>query len=268
MRIKLKKHYKWDLQKISGIIDRLRAPDGCMWDREQKKEDVARYLIEEAYEVLDAIDGGSPDDLKEELGDLLFQVLFLAKISEEAGEFDISDVIKEISEKMIRRHPHVFGDKKVKNIEEIKSNWEDIKIHDEGKTDKNDSIFYDIPHSMPSLLMAKKITERASKTGFDWKNTEGVIEKVEEEIEELKVAIYSKNEEQIKGEIGDTFFTLVNLSRFVKVNPEDALRSTIKKFVKRFTFIETKLKEQGKSLSQTSLKEMDDLWNQSKNKEI
>ncbi len=238
-----------------------------MWDMQQNKEDVAKYLIEEAYEVFDAIDMGTPDDLKEELGDLLFQILFLAKISEETGEFDIYDVIKEISVKMIRRHPHVFGNKKVKNVEEIKSNWEDIKKYKEGKIHKEGFLLQNIPRSMPSLLTAKKITEKASGAGFDWKNTEGVIKKIEEEMQELKAAIHSKNEKQIKDETGDIFFTLVNLCRFINVDPEDALRSTTNKFIKRFSYIEKKLKYEGKDLFETTLTEMDRLWDQSKKNE-
>ena len=263
----MKQHCEWNLEKIIGIINKLRSPDGCMWDMQQNREDVAKYLIEEAYEVLDAIDTDTPDDLKEELGDLLFQILFLAKISEETGEFDIYDVIKGISEKMIRRHPHVFGNKKVRNVEEIKSNWEDIKRYKEGKIPKEGFLLQNIPRSMPSLLTAKKITERASKTGFDWKNTEGVIKKIEEETKELKAAIHSKNEKQIKDETGDIFFTLVNLCRFINVDPEDALRATTNKFVKRFSYIEKKLKYEGKDLSEATLTEMDHLWDQSKKNE-
>jgi len=256
---------EYNLNTLLAIIERLRAPDGCMWDREQNTKSVRRYLIEEAYEVLDAIDEESPDNLKEELGDLLFQILFLVKISEEKGEFTISDVIREISEKMIRRHPHVFGNKIVRNVDEIKTNWNHIKIHEEGKRDKDASLLEGVPRSMPSLRRAQKITEKASKVGFDWKNSDGVIEKVEEELEELKAAIRSKKETHIQDEIGDVIFSLVNVSRFVSVDAEMALRSTIKKFSTRFSFIEAKLKEDGKDVSHVSLEEMDSLWNQSKN---
>jgi tetrapyrrole methylase family protein/MazG family protein len=262
---KMKQASEYNLKTILAIIERLRAPDGCMWDRQQNTKSVKRYLIEEAYEVLDAIDEGSPQNLKEELGDLLFQILFLVKISEEKGEFTISDVIREISEKMIRRHPHVFGNTRVKNVEEIKTNWNDIKIHKEGKRDKDASLLGGVPRSMPSLSKAQKITEKASTVGFDWKNSDGVIEKIEEELEELKVAIRSKKEAHIQDEIGDLIFSLVNVSRFVNVDAETALRSTIKKFIKRFSFIEAKLKEAGKDVSHVSLEEMDSLWNQSKN---
>ncbi len=249
-------------QKLLEIIQKLRSPDGCLWDIRQKKEDVGRYLIEETYEVVDAIDSGSPQDIKEELGDLLFQILFLTRISEEAGEFDISDVIREISKKMIRRHLHVFGNKKFKDIQEIKSSWEDIKKHE--KNTKGKPLFHQIPHSLPSLLRAQRITEKASQVGFDWKTIDGVLKKIEEELAELRFALKSKEKGQIKDEIGDIIFSLVNLSRFVEINADEALRSSIKKFMDRFSYIEDKIKDQGKTLSGASLEEMDYLWNESK----
>ncbi len=258
----MKKDLEYEVTELIKIIDRLRSREGCPWDRCQKKKDVGKYLIDEAYEVIDAIDEGTPDDLKEELGDLLFQILFLAKISAEKGEFDMTDVVKGISEKMIRRHPHVFGDRIVNNAEEVKLTWQDIKrVERLGKKQKKTYNIGNMGNSLPSLLQAFKITDRASKVGFDWKNTEGVIEKLEEEIAELKSALSRDNPEQIEDEIGDIFFSLVNLSRFVKINPEIALRASINKFIKRFSFIENRLKEQGKTLPGVSLEEMDNLWN-------
>ncbi len=257
-------HTEQDFQNLLKIIKKLRSPDGCLWDISQKKEDVGRYLIEEAYEVIDAIDSGSPKGLKEELGDLLFQILFLARISEENGQFDISDVIKEISQKMIRRHPHVFENKKVKDIEDIKSNWEDIKKQEKDIQDKDQSLFSQIPKFLPSLLMAQKITKEASKVGFDWENVDGVLKKIEEELGEFKAALRSKEKEKLKDEIGDIIFSVVNLSRFVEVSADEALRSSIKKFTERFSYIEEKSKEQGKTLSETTLEEMEQLWNESK----
>ena len=254
-------------QKLLKIIQTLRSPDGCPWDIDQKKEDVGRYLIEEAYEVIDAIDSGHPKELKEELGDLLFQILFLTRMSEEAGEFNISDVIEDISKKMIRRHPHVFENKKVKDIQEIKSNWEDIKKQEESRKDKNESLFYQIPKSMPSLLRAQKITKKASQVGFDWENIDGVLKKIEEELKELKAALKSKEKDQIKDEMGDIIFSLVNLSRFVEINADEALRSSIKKFTDRFSHIEEKLKDQGKTPSDATLEEMDRLWDEAKRAE-
>ncbi|MDO9529009.1 MAG: nucleoside triphosphate pyrophosphohydrolase [Syntrophales bacterium] len=253
-----------DFRNLLKILKKLRSPDGCLWDMRQKKEDVGRYLIEEAYEVIDAIDSGSPKELKEELGDLLFQILFLARISEENGQFDISDVIKEISQKMIRRHPHVFENEKVKDIGEIKSNWEDIKKQEKNRQDKDESFFSQIPRFLPSLLMAQKITKEASKVGFDWKNVDGVLKKIEEELTEFKAALKSKEKGRVKDEIGDIIFSLVNLSRFVEVSADEALRSSIKKFTDRFSYIEEKLKDQGKNLPEATLEEMDHLWNESK----
>ena len=257
-------HPEQDFQNLLKIIKKLRSPDGCLWDIHQKKEDVGRYLIEEAYEVIDAIDSGSPKELKEELGDLLFQILFLVRISEEKGQFDTSDVIKEISQKMIRRHPHVFENEKVKDIEEIKSNWEDIKKQEKNRQDKDESFFYQIPKFLPSLLMAQKITKEASKVGFDWKDVDGVLKKIEEELTEFKAALKSKEKGKLKEEIGDIIFSVVNLSRFVEVSADEALRSSIKKFTDRFSYIEERLKEQGKNLPEATLEEMDHLWNESK----
>lgn len=257
-------HPEQDFQNLLKIIQKLRSPDGCLWDIRQKKEDVGRYLIDEAYEVIDAIDSGSPDELKEELGDLLFQILFLARISEEDGEFDISDVIKGISEKMIRRHPHVFGNKKVKDIPEIKSNWENIKKQEKNRKGEDEYLFHQIPKSLPSLLRAQKITKEASKVGFDWESIDGVLKKIEEELMEFRAALKSKEKGELKDEIGDIIFSLVNLSRFVEISADEALRSSIRKFTDRFSYIEGKLKDQGKTLSGATLEEMDNLWNESK----
>lgn len=256
-----------DFQNLLQIIRELRSPNGCPWDIAQKKEDVGRYLMEETCEVIDAIDSGSPKDIKEELGDLLFQILFLTRISEEAGEFDISDVMREISGKMIRRHPHVFGDKRVKDILEVKANWEEIKKQEESKKGKEESLFHRIPKFLPPLPRAQKITKKASQVGFDWKNIEGVLGKIEEELRELKVALKSKEKGKIKDEIGDLIFSMVNLSRFAEVNADDALRSSIRKFTDRFSYIEKNLKDQGKTLSGATLEEMDCLWDEAKKRE-
>lgn len=255
------------IQSLIDIIERLRAPDGCMWDREQTVQTVSQYLIEEAYEVLDAIGDGTPEDLKEELGDLLFQILLMVKISEEMGQFNLIDVIEGISGKMIRRHPHVFGNTTVSSVEEIKRNWETIKQQCEGKELDNGSLLSNIPISLPSLTLARKITAKASRVGFDWKNTNDVLDKVYEELNELKTAIGHEPPERISDEIGDIIFSLVNLSRFVNVDPELALRSTVKKFKRRFAFIESSLKDQGGDIRSSTLEEMDDLWNQCKKNE-
>jgi len=243
----LRDQQKYSFSRITEIIDRLRAPDGCLWDQEQKKEDVGRYLLEEAYEVIDAIDDGSPDALKEELGDVLFQILFLAKLSEEKG--------------------HVFGETKVRDVEEIRSNWETIKGHEGKKEIKGVSLLRGIPRSTPPLMTAHKVTGRASREGFDWKDTGGVLEKIDEELGELKDAISGGKKDRIENEIGDMLLSLVNLCRFVKIDPENAIRSSLEKFAERFSFIEESLKEKGKSPRDVSLKEMDDLWNTAKRTE-
>jgi len=252
------------LQKLCNVIDKLRAPDGCLWDRQQTTESVSRHLMGEAYEVLDAVASGSSDDLKEELGDLLFQILFIAKIAEEQDEFDISHIMEGITAKMIRRHPHVFGNKKVNDVGEIKANWDAIKINEEGKKPRQASVLGSPPRSMPALVTATTITRKAAEVGFDWEKKEHVLEKLDEEIHELKYAVQHGSPESIKDEIGDVLFTMVNLSRFLTVDPETALRATIDKFMSRFAFVEQKLKENGRELSHASLAEMDALWNQAK----
>jgi tetrapyrrole methylase family protein/MazG family protein len=255
------------LTRLLKIIEKLRAPDGCLWDKKQKKEDVAKYLLDETYELIDAIDSGSPDAQKEEMGDLFFQILFLSRIAEEANEFTISDVMEYVTEKMIRRHPHVFGDAKVKNIEEIKANWNEIKKHLENKNGDAAGLLSRIPRSLPSLLRAQKVTEKASRVGFDWAHTEEVMDKIEEELHELKASLKTNDAYYIREEIGDLLFSLVNLCRFVDVNAEEALSASVAKFTERFSYIEKKLTAEGKDLAGATLKEMDDLWNEAKLKE-
>ena len=246
------------------IIDRLKAPDGCMWDRQQKKEDIGKYLMEEAYEVIDAIDDGSPDALKEELGDVLFQILFIVKLSDEKGEFDISDVIDVISEKMIRRHPHVFGDEQVSDVDEILSNWKKIKALEGKKGIKTGSLLKRIPRAMPPLMAAQKVTDRASRKGFDWKDTDGVLKKIDEEMAELREAVSDGKKDLIENEIGDMFLSLVNLCRFTETDPGDALRSSLKKFDHRFSFIEEELRKKGEAPFGVSMEKLDNLWNAAK----
>ena len=255
------------LKRLLEIIQKLRSEDGCLWDKKQKKEDIAKYLLDEAYELVDAIDSGSPQALKEEMGDLLFQILFLARISEEAGEFSISDVIEYVAEKMIRRHPHVFGDKKVKDIDEIKTNWEDIKKYIEKRKEDSSGLFGRIPRSLPSLERAQRATVRASGVGFDWGNKEEVLDKIDEELTEFKFSLKSNNINHIREEMGDLLFSLVNLCRFVDVNAEEALSASLAKFIDGFSYIEKKLTERGKNPAGASLKEMDDLWNETKLKD-
>lgn len=255
------------VHRIVEIIDRLRAPDGCPWDRRQERADVGRYMLEEVYEVIDAIDQTSPDGLKEELGDVLFQILFLVKMAEEKGEFTIADVVNGISEKMIFRHPHVFESARTLEVGEVRANWERLKNRERGKGEDEPSPIDAVPRSMPPLMAAYKITDRAARKGFDWKETSGVLEKIEEELSELREAIAEGKQDHIEGEIGDMFLSLVNLCRFVQTNPEDALRSSLERFTARFSFIEESLKKEGRSPQDATMEEMDLLWNAAKETE-
>jgi len=254
-------------RELLDLIEKLRSTDGCPWDRAQKKGDIGRYLMEEAYEVLEALEGSSPENVQEELGDLLFQILFLARIAEEAGEFNISDVLGEISAKMIRRHPHVFGDATVEGVEEVRTNWERIKTEVEHKGDKGFPICDGIPRSLSTLAKAQRITARAAEAGFDWKDTAGVLDKVEEELAEFRAALETKNPKRMQDEAGDLLFTLVNLCRFVRVDAETALRSSLRKFIDRFSHIERELASRGKSPKGTSMAEMDRIWEEAKKNE-
>jgi len=260
----LKDQEKYSVRRIAEIIDRLRGPNGCAWDRRQERGDVGRYLLEETYEVIDAIDLGSPDNLKEELGDVLFQILFLTKMAEKNGEFSFMDVVNGISEKMVFRHPHVFQNAKVLDVEEVRVNWERIKNRERGKGEEESAPIDAVPRSMPLLMAARKITGRAASKGFDWKETTGVVEKIEEELAEMKEAISEGDKGRIEAEIGDLFLSLVNLCRFFQANPEDALRSSLERFTARFSFIEENLKEQGRSPEDATMEEMDLLWNRAK----
>jgi len=263
----LKDQTEYSVHRIVEIIDRLRAPDGCPWDRRQERADVGRYMLEEVYEVIDAIDQTSPDGLKEELGDVLFQILFLVKMAEEKGEFTIADVVNGISEKMIFRHPHVFESARTLEVGEVRANWERLKNRERGKEENEPSPINAVPRSMPPLMAAHKITDRAARKGFNWKETASVLEKIEEELSELREAIAEGKQDHIEGEIGDMFLSLVNLCRFVQTNPEDALRSSLERFTARFSFIEESLKKEGRSPQDATMEEMDLLWNAAKETE-
>ncbi len=241
----------------------LRGERGCPWDKEQTRESLKPFIVEEAYEVLEAIDEKDPAAIKEELGDLLFQIVFQCQVAKEMGEFDISDVIEKIGSKMIARHPHVFGEADYKTSAEVLVQWEAQKKK-EGKM--RESVLEGIPKTLPSLLRAHRIQDRASRVGFDWEKIEDVLPKLEEELGEFRAALQSNKQEEIEDELGDIFFVLVNISRFVGINPEDALRKTISKFISRFRFIEMAAADRGKSLSEMTLAEMDALWDEAKGK--
>jgi len=254
-------------RELLAIIARLRGPDGCPWDRAQKKADIGRYLIEEAYEVLEALEGSSPENVREELGDLLFQILFLARMAEEAGEFNMADVLGEITAKMIRRHPHVFGDTTVASVEEVRTNWERIKAEVEHQEQKKSPLCDGIPRSLSTLARAQRITARAAEAGFDWPDAAGVLNKVEEELAEFRDALETKKPERMKEEAGDLLFTLVNLCRFARVDAEAALHASLRKFTDRFSYIERKLAAQGKTPKDSSIAEMDQIWEEAKKNE-
>lgn len=250
------------------IVKRLRKE--CPWDKEQTNDSIKSATIEEAYEVVEAIDKKDFDELKKELGDLLLHVVFHTVIAEEQNYFSIEEVIESIQEKLIRRHPHVFGDKSVNNSEEVKRNWEKIKL-EEGR----ESLLDGVPPYLPALQRAFRLQEKAAKVGFDWESKEDVWRKVLEEIEEmheleaLKMNAESKEQaseiqKKIEEEVGDVFFALTNYARFLGVNPEEALRLTNNKFIKRFQYIEEQLKALGKKVTESNLEEMDKFWNESK----
>ncbi len=252
-------------ERLAEIMKRLREPGGCPWDRKQTLDTLKKYLIEECYEVLEKINEKDYEGLKEELGDLLLQIVFQSRIAEEEGYFTLKDVIDGISDKLIFRHPHVFGDVKVRDAEEVVENWEKLKKIEKEKKggEVEEHPLGKFPYHIPSLLAAYEIGKRASKLGFDWEKAEDVIEKIEEELEELKKAM-KEGEGNIKEEIGDLLFSIVNLSRKLKISPEEALNDTNLKFWKRFEYLSRRLAEEGKSFKDTTLEEMDKLWEEGK----
>jgi tetrapyrrole methylase family protein/MazG family protein len=252
-------------QAFVDLMAKLRSPDGCPWDRKQTTESLKPFLIEECYEVVDALDEGSPDKIKEELGDLLFQIMFHARIAEEQGRFTIEDVIATNIEKMVRRHPHVFGDAHLSTDREVLANWEEIKKKEKGYEERK-SVLEGVPKHLPSLLRAHSLQERAARVGFDWNRIDEALPKLDEEITEFKASLKQKDAAGIEEELGDIFFMLVNISRFLGVNPEEALRKTISKFIHRFRYIEEHAANAGKSLNDMTLDEMEKLWQKSKGK--
>jgi tetrapyrrole methylase family protein/MazG family protein len=250
-----------NLKELVSIMERLRGPKGCPWDREQTTESLIPFVIEEAYEVAAAIDSRDPKSIKEELGDLLFQIIFLCQLAKERREFDISDVIESSCTKMVRRHPHVFGEKKAETSKEVLSQWAAIK---EEEKKKEEGYLSELPEAFPALMRAHRVTEKAAKIGFDWENVDQVLEKLNEELNEFRQALSARDAKSIEEELGDLIFALVNISRFVEVNPEEALRKTIGRFINRFHYIEKRLEEEGKELSGTPLEEMERLWNEAK----
>ncbi|MBC7165979.1 nucleoside triphosphate pyrophosphohydrolase [Phenylobacterium sp.] len=253
------------LERLLQIMARLRDPqDGCPWDLEQTFATVAPYTVEEAYEVADAIERGDLSDLKEELGDLLLQVVFHSRMAEEQGAFDFEDVARAINDKMVRRHPHVFGDANFVSGEEQTAAWEAMKAQERAGKGRDQSLLDDVPRGLPALTRAVKLTKRAARVGFDWPNTDFVLEKLREEIGEMEAEIEARDHDALRGELGDVLFVIANLARKLDIEPEDALRSSNAKFVRRFRFIEQALAERGRTPDQSDLEEMDALWDAAK----
>lgn len=243
--------------RLLTIMDELR--EQCPWDRKQTMESLRHLTIEETYELGDAILDNDLEEVKKELGDVLLHLVFYAKIGSEKKAFDIADVANEICEKLISRHPHIYGDVKVTDEEEVKRNWENLKLK-EGKN----SVLEGVPKSLPALVKASRIQDKVAGVGFDWEEPQQVFEKLQEELEELQHEVEEHNEDKIEAEFGDVLFSMINYARFLKVNPENALERTNKKFIKRFQYLETKAKEKGVSLKDMSLAEMDVFWNEAK----
>ncbi len=243
-------------KRLLDIMDDLRTQ--CPWDMKQTMESLRHLTIEETYELSDAILDGDLEEVRKELGDLMLHLVFYSKIGSEEKAFDISDVLNGICEKLIQRHPHIYGDVEVKDEEEVKANWEKLKLK-EG----NESVLSGVPRSLPSLVKASRIQDKVKGVGFDWERKEQVWEKVEEEIHEFKDEV-EKGSDMIEAEFGDVLFSLINYARFIDVNPDDALEKTNKKFIKRFMYLEKEAKKAGKELSEMSLDEMDVYWNRAK----
>ena len=249
-------------EELVTIVERLRGPDGCPWDREQTPASLLPYLLEETYEVMESVDDRNWEVLQEELGDLLLHVVFQASIATDSDRFNIDESLKTVNEKLVRRHPHVFGDTKANVAFKAKQNWEAEKQ----KEKKRDSRLDGVPVTLPGLVRAQRLQEKAAYVGVDLEKIESVWEKVYEELQEIKLAQQGDNKDLLEEEIGDAIFTLVNLARFLGIPAEDALRKTNNKFINRFKMIEKELKKRGKTLEESSLDEMDEIWNKVKRK--
>lgn len=251
---------------LLDIMDRLRGENGCPWDKLQDHKSLMPYLIEETYEAIEAIEENDSRKIAEELGDIMLQIVFHSRLGKETGEFTAEDVLEFINSKMIRRHPHIFGDVKVENAGDVVRNWEEIKLK-EKSCHPRESLMDGIPRTLPALLYARRLQERAAEVGFDWQGIEGVLDKFEEEAEELRAAIKSGDKQKITDEFGDLLFALVNVGRWLGINPEEALRLTSKKFIRRFRNIEKTAEQNGKNLSDMNLDEMEEIWQDSKRDE-
>jgi MazG family protein len=252
------------VEKLLAIMARLRGPDGCPWDREQTLRTLRPYVLEETYEVLEAIESGDPREHCEELGDLLLQIVFQARLAEEAGQFGFAEVAEAISDKLVRRHPHVFGDAQVKDAEGVMKQWVALKREEKAARGGGKSVLEGVPRELPALARAERLTEKASRIGFDWPDAQGARDKVGEELGELDEAIRSGDRGRIEDELGDLLFAVANLARKLALPPEEALRNAVGRFVSRFEHVERELERRGIPHGQATLALMDDLWNEAK----
>jgi tetrapyrrole methylase family protein/MazG family protein len=252
--------------RLVEIMATLRSPNGCPWDRAQDHTSLKPYLLEEAYEVLEALEEGTPHKVKDELGDLLFQVIFHAQLARERGDFDVYDILAGTIAKMTRRHPHVFGEASASTPKEALQNWEEIKRQEKTPAHTT-SVLDGVPRQLPSLLRAQRLQDKAARVGFDWPQIEHVWRKLSEELQELRAAAAEKDRAQVEDELGDVLFVMVNLARWLEINPDEALHKTTSKFIRRFQFIERELDRLGKTPKQATLEEMDALWDQAKQQE-
>ncbi len=255
------------ITRLIEIIDILRAPDGCPWDREQTPETVKKYILEECYELADAIDEHDPEEVCEELGDIFFMLLFIGRMYEEKEDFEIVRSLELIEEKMIRRHPHIFADVHVNDTHDVTVNWQNIKAQEARDSGKKHSVLGNLPKALPALQRAFRVGERASRISFDWENPDELWEKVDEETAELKNAVQTDDRGEIEEELGDLLFTISNLSRKLQINPEEALQKAVAKFTRRFQAMEQFLEKQGTPLPGTSIQTMNEAWEQVKSRE-
>ena len=250
-------------EELVKIVSELRAPDGCPWDREQTNQSLLPYFIEEAYELIESVDEKNWENVKEELGDLLLHVVFQGSIAEQDGKFQLVESLLTVNKKLIRRHPHVYGDAQADEAFHAKQNWDAATHKEKGRASRLDGV----PKNLPALVRAQRLQQKASYAGFDWDIVEKVWEKIHEEILELKEAQLSNNKKHIEEEIGDVIFAVVNLARFLDISAENSLRKTNKKFINRFKKVEERIKEQGKEIDDATLEEMDSIWNEAKRNE-
>lgn len=252
-----------EFDKLVETVETLRGPDGCPWDRQQNHESLRKYAIEETYELVEAIESGETDRIRDELGDLMLQVLLHAQMASEDGKFDIADVCATLRQKLLRRHPHVFADVQVAGVDDVLHNWEEIKRAEPGYNERK-SVLDGIPASLPALMRAAKISRKAAKTGFDWPDVRAIVDKLKEETAELEEALDNQEHREIDEEIGDLLFTVVNIARFQGIDPEESLRRMLGRFTRRFAAIEETAAASSRKIEEMTLEEMDRVWEEAK----